>query len=635
MTIALDIESRSRADLPTIGGRIYWEHPSTEAICVVMHDLDTGAQGVWLPGDPPPFPPGTQLAAHNAMGFDRFGVMRLGWPTPEAGDWIDTSEVARRGGLPGALDALGTRWLGRAKDKAGSAFTKALSRPSRAKARLGQLPALTDDVMARVVAYCASDVEIMAHGWPALRQFNEDGVFASWERDVSRVDRIVNDRGVAFDSDLARALLRRDDELRGAAIAAAADACGWSFADAEACVGSPEQFVSVMHTPDATAATVAAVLADTTRPAWQRALAEARSAIATIAAGKLRAGLARVSRDGRLRDCHRYYGAHTGRWSGKGLQTQNITRPGDRFAKWGELEILAAIDAARDADYETIEVLLRACLCASAGRTLAVCDFSSVEARCLAWCAGDAAALETFKSGRNPYFVAAATIFGKRYEDIAKGTDEYDIGKKSELACGYGMGARKFEANYSPSRVGVNAEDVVRGWRELHAPIVRYWRVLEDAFRAAIRGVATRVWPFEFVPSSCGRHVAIFLPSGRPIVYNDVGVSADGTWPDGRPKSSPFYVGTRGFREHLYGGKIAENVIQATCRDMMAESLVRAEEAGLAPVLHVHDEVVAEVDGHAGEEALAELKRLMTTPPEWAEGFPVGAAGHHGTRYRK
>lgn len=233
-----------------------------------------------------------------------------------------------------------------------------------------------------------------------------------------------------------------------------------------------------------------------------------------------------------------------------------------------------------------------------------------------------------------PYFVAAATIFGIRYEDIVKGTDQYDIGKKAELGCGYGMGARKFEANYRPSRVGVNAQDVVDGWRRLHAPIVRYWRQLEDAFRAAVQGRAVRVWPFEFVPSTDGRHVAIFLPSGRPIVYNDVGLSHD-TWPDGRPKTSPYYMGTRGFREHLYGGKIAENVIQATCRDLMAEAMVKTERDGIPVVLTVHDEIVGEVPAGAGEEGLAHLKRNMLTVPEWAEGFPVGAAGHHGTRYRK
>jgi DNA polymerase len=96
---------------------------------------------------------------------------------------------------------------------------------------------------------------------------------------------------------------------------------------------------------------------------------------------------------------------------------------------------------------------------------------------------------------------------------------------------------------------------------------------------------------------------------------------------------SPYYIGTKSGREHLYGGKIAENLTQAGCRDLMAEALVAAEAAGLCPVLHVHDEVVC--DAPRGEETYAELKRIMTTLPEWAEGFPVGAAGHWGKRYRK
>ena len=120
-----------------------------------------------------------------------------------------------------------------------------------------------------------------------------------------------------------------------------------------------------------------------------------------------------------------------------------------------------------------------------------------------------------------------------------------------------------------------------------------------------------------------GRDVAAFLPSGRPVVYNEVRESP-GKYT--RPELS--YQGTK-FREHLYGGKLCENLIQAFCRDLMADALVRAEDAGLEPVLHVHDEIVC----RAGN--LDALHGVMTTLPEWAEGFPIGAAGHEGMRYRK
>lgn len=198
--------------------------------------------------------------------------------------------------------------------------------------------------------------------------------------------------------------------------------------------------------------------------------------------------------------------------------------------------------------------------------------------------------------------------------------------------CGYGMGDRKFEERYEPSRVGVSAADVVASWRKLHEPIVRYWRALEDAFTDAVRGTESRVEPFAFVPGSDGSGVAIILPSGRPIVYNQTGLSREVGF-NGRTKFSPYYIGTKSGREHLYGGKLAENVIQAVCRDLMADALVRAERAGLAPVLHVHDEIVCDVPN--GAEGYEALREIMLTLPEWAEGFPVGAAGHFGKRYRK
>lgn len=644
MTITLDFESRSRFDLKKHGGRLYWEHPSTEALCCVLYDTDTGDVGLWTPGDPCPVSPDDELGAHNAMGFDRFAAQRLGWRTTKP--WVDTSELARRAGLPGALDALGTRWLGIPKDKVASAFTKSLSRPSRAKARRGRLPELTAEVMTRVISYCASDVEIMAHGWEQLEPYLRQGVFAGWEGEVSRVDRIVNDRGVAFDRDLARRLLELDAAGSERTIVASARVLGWSPEQTRDVVSSPQQFAAHTGLDNARAETIDAVLAqEGFEDERVSALCSARRALATIARGKLEAGLARVSPDGRLRDSHRYYGAHTGRWSGRGMQLQNIPRPANRFGKWGDAEICRYVDGeavpdidgrpVAQGDPDGIMVALRACITAAPGNALAVCDFSGVEARALAWCAGDERALEVFRSGKSPYIAAASVIFGRPYESIAKGTDEYDIGKKAELGCGYGMGPTKFEANYRPSRVGVDAATVVDGWRKLHAPIVAYWKRLDAAFIAAIEGRTTRVAPFDFVPSDDGRDVAIFLPSGRPIIYNAVGVSHDGRWPDGRPKKSPYYVGTKSGREHVYGGKIAENVIQAMCRDLMADALVRSEDAGLCPVLDVHDEIVIEQPERHIAEAYAELHRIMTTLPEWAEGFPVGAAGHHGKRYRK
>jgi hypothetical protein len=919
--VLLDVESRSRADLKRIGGRNYWAHPSTEALCVVLYDTDSDDLSVWLPGDPEPWP-GRELAAHNARGFDHFAAMRL-WGRPVE---IDTSELARRAGLPGALDALGTRWLGLPKDKVASKFTKSLSRPSRAKKTLGQLPDITAQVLERVVAYCVSDVEIIAHGWEHLEPWLDV------EPDVLRAERAVNDRGICFDVQLAKRLLECD--ARNAAKACEDSAHilgeGWTAERVAEVARSPVQFCEYAGAENAQAETIAALIADTDPLGVAHALASARQALASIARGKLEAGLARVSPDGRLRDSHRYYGAHTGRWSGKGMQLQNMPRPVKRFEDWGDDQICALADAVlagkHHADQEEIDLLLRATLHAKPGHVLVTVDFSGVEARALAWAAGDHDAIGVVLSGRDPYRVAAAQIFGCSYDDIPKSDPRRQAGKVSELAClagdtpvltdrgvipllkvttahrvwdgeswvthsglvyrgqretitvacvrmtadhavlcgetwtpaaclvqsestlsralatasggswlkalsseraaesrrswcgvtaalrrtaclittcakgglpavtcalrndpGTGInnttatqiscpttgtgdgcstayprsssgaltparssgtttagaasrlrpsgettsarslliwsrfragitqiwnsiaktitgdtgpgifvsspsaltgGTREASGSYSGAcsssrrvydlanvgprnrftiltdqgplivhncgygggvgalenmarasgadfaAVGVDPAEVVAAWRELHAPIVQFWYALERAFASAVRGYEASASVFTCTPADDGSGVAIFLPSGRPIVYNETRVTKR-VDRYGRPRDALAFLGTKNFVEHTYGGKLTENVIQAMCRDLMAVALVKAEDAGLDPVLHVHDEIVAEVPANAADEGLEYLTAIMTDLPEWAEGFPIGAAGHVGRRYRK
>jgi len=643
--ILLDFETRSRAELKSIGGRRYSQDPSTEVLCCAWYDTASGERGVWLGHDDWPHH-GRRLGAHNAMGFDRHIADALGWECP-AVDWVDTSELARRAGLPGALDALATRWLGLEKDKEASRFTTGLSsvrRPSGkgpgaippdvwrelssdAKRTLGTLPDLTPDVMARVVPYCISDVDILQHGWPLLESW------ADLEPDVQRVDRIVNDRGIYFDDELAVALLECDQRNAEQVCADVGRELGWSASRVASTANSPAQFCIVTGAPNAQKDTVEAM----THP-----LARARQALASIASGKLEAGLARCSDDFRLRDMLRYYAAHTGRWGGKGLQPQNLPRPHKRYEEWSAEqidELATAVSAGKHfASQDEIDLLVRATLTAMPGYGLAVCDFSGVEARALAWCAGDRGALRVFREGkRDPYKVAASVIFGVPYEQVDKAMRQ--VGKIAELACGYGMGSGKFEMTALKmggvvlSDIGVDADEVVKAWRQLHAPIVKFWRSCEDAFVQTLQGHSTRVDCFEFTCSDDGRDVAVFLPSGRPIVYNNAQISwQTDKW--GREKPSPSFHGTKG-REHTYGGKITENLIQALCRDLMADALVRSEAAGLRPVLHVHDEIVCEVPLGALEDGYHELHEITTTLPDWAAGFPIGAAGFHGKRYRK
>lgn len=331
--IHVDFETRSKADLKKVGGRVYAAHPTTQVICAVIRcpfcGEETRTDCTAIPYCL--FHEEFDACAHNAHGFDKHVWRRLGWPEPRK--WYDTAQLARVAGYPKAsLDWLGTHLLGIPKDLEGSKLTKALSacfpRHTRRKvdgvfrnvphAQAGRwrLDPIPPETLARVLHYCASDVQILAGIWPLLEPFCDvDEPF----RDV---DNGINERGMVFDRELAEAVVCASHHLASEAQAAA----GVSAED----VRSPAKLVASLaalgyHVPNAQAATLEALLDDGCEPE-AAALIEARLGTSTIAAGKLEAGLARCSADGRLRDTLKYYGAHTGREAGVGLQPQNLPK---------------------------------------------------------------------------------------------------------------------------------------------------------------------------------------------------------------------------------------------------------------------------------------------------------------------
>ncbi len=330
----VDFETRSKAKLRDLGGRRYVEHPTTEVVCAVLRMpgwpevlytpfpcVLAGARG----GDWQGPPKLRAVCAHNGTTFDRHVWRKLGWPEPE--EWIDTSYLARVAGMPKAdLDWLGTNLCGVPKDLEGSKLTKKLSAVSRARKRLGQYQvdlAANPDILERVIRYCASDVALMAQLW-------EEHFHEWYGMDLDGYERAqiaMNDRGILFDVELAEALLEADAIL-------ADDACRAAGVP-QALVRSNQQMMAEMARRGCPVDNCQAETFDELEsngairlpPAkWYDVLAliKARRACSSIAAGKLRAGLARVSPDGRLRDNTRIYGAHTGRESGQGVQVQNL-----------------------------------------------------------------------------------------------------------------------------------------------------------------------------------------------------------------------------------------------------------------------------------------------------------------------
>jgi DNA polymerase bacteriophage-type len=703
----IDFETRSKAKLKGKGatsGRRYAEHPSTEVLCAVMNY--GGEYYEWTPAQGPLFS-STEVveiaAAHNAIGFDRHVWRVLGWPEPKR--WIDTAELARRAGMRGKLDALGKELLGREKDLVGNRFTIGLSRIKRpasippkewklldklAKTERGVFCELTPETIRRVLDYCRSDVEIMAALWPFIEGWID------LEPELEAAERAIIDRGVCFDVELARGLLAGDRLIAGEALRAAKDAlggvcicggvgaCAWCGREDEdepesdeldaSEVRAPAKFVAALASlgvsiPNAQKGTVEPLLKHVDPRVV--AVAKARQAVASIARGKLEAGLLRVSPDGRLRDNTRYYGAHTGRWSGQGMQLQNMPRPSGAPAEWTDEQIGIVADEIKRGDLEwvteqSIDVLLRACLYAPDGFTFVVADYSSVEARATAWSANDLEALEVFRKKRDVYVNLAARLYNQDYDELlhlAKvvkdpaAKQKRQLGKIGELGLGYGMGAPHLEEwaegqGINWETAGLDPAEVVAGWRELHAPIVQFWDDLQRAASDAAEGGHATVGLYEF--GKVDGDVWLVLPSQRPIVYRRMrfATKADADRANAilrakglkgnRKPGSLIYDSPEGV-EWTYGGKLTENAIQAMCRCLLADAMVKAEREGLRPVLHVHDELVCEVPIVTATQSLKTLEdKCMKNLPAWARGvptvrddFPVGADGYICRRYKK
>jgi DNA polymerase len=303
---------------------------------------------------------------------------------------------------------------------------------------------------------------------------------------------------------------------------------------------------------------------------------------------------------------------------------------------------------------DVLNALLRPVFVARPGHKLLILDYGSVEARGVAWVAGESKLLDIFAdTSRDPYCEMAERIFGRPVTKADK--RERHVGKEVVLGSGYGMSAPKFAARCKLLRIdldaaGTTAEACIAAYRDTYTRIAGrqegkwrrggVWKAYQAAAFAAVQEGGTHTaGRCQFALD--GRHLAITLPSGRRLIYRNASVQ------DRVPgyckmlgipevaKPTLIYSHPRKYEGTLYGGLICENIVQAVCRDLLAAAMVRAESAGLPVVLHVHDEMVCEVPSDTAADSLAAAARIMSAPPVWADGFPIVVEGYTGTRYTK
>ena len=287
---------------------------------------------------------------------------------------------------------------------------------------------------------------------------------------------------------------------------------------------------------------------------------------------------------------------------------------------------------------------LRAFLVPSKGWDFIAADFSAVEARVLAWLAGQESTLKVFRGDGKIYEHAAALIHGIPVEEVTK--NQRQIGKVAVLALGYQGGSRAFQrmsVNHDINVTDLEANKIKNAWRQKNPYIVKYWGDLNKAAWHAIKkpgqtfkaGAKGR----EVLFKMAGKHLYMLLPSNRAICYPFAELDFMPT-PWDPTNMVITYLGKKlgtgsgkWDKVSTYGGKICENATQAVARCLLSESMLRLESKGYPIVMHVHDEVVCELP--EGEGSVSEMVEIMSELPDWAEGLPIRAEGWRAKRYRK
>ncbi|MGL9719960.1 DNA polymerase I [Symbiopectobacterium sp.] len=682
----LDLEKYSEIPIKN-GVHAYAEHAE---IMLFAWAIDDAPVNVWDLTSRAPIPlklasalkdPEVLLYTHNSH-FDRT-VLNHAMPGVAAGGverWRDTMVRALAHGLPGSLgdlcDILSVS-QDKAKDKAGKQLIQLFCKPRPKNSAIRRATAKTHPVeWQRFVEYAGLDIDAMREIDKKLPAWNYSGQeLALWHR-----DQRINDRGVFMDVPLAEAavtavdseqkvLAKRTRELTDNEVQAATqrDAMLKHIAEAFG-----------IELPDMQASTLQRRVNDPDLPFELRELLAIRLQASSTSTSKYKTLMKGVSRDGRLRGTLQFCGAsRTGRWAGRLFQPQNLPRP---MLKQAEIDFgIEALKAGcADLLYDDVMQLtssaLRGCIMAPAGKKLVVSDLSNIEGRVLAWLAEEDWKLQAFRdydagTGHDLYKLAYARAFRINPDDVSK--DQRQIGKVLELALGYQGGVAAFlifsvayglnldelaeiappeipasirckavewweiseEENntFGLSRaVFITCDSLKRLWRNAHPEITAFWYELEDVVRRAIATPGITISCRKLKLRRDGSWLRIQLPSGRAVCYPGARIDDSG-------KIS--YMGINTYsrkwqRLQTYGGKLAENVTQATARDVMAANMPRVEDSGYDIILTVHDEVLTEAPDIA-DYSHGHLSTLLATNPAWALDLPLSAGGFEACHYRK
>lgn len=489
------------------------------------------------------------------------------------------------------------------------------------------LPADAPDKWSIFKAYNLRDVETEMGIQERLRKYPVPD--AVW--DQYHLDQQINDRGIAVDMALVRSAISIDERSREELTAKLKEL---TMLDNPNSVQQMKDWLADngLETETLGKKQVAELLK--TAPEPLRSVLVLRQQLAKSSVKKYQAMEATVCADGRVRGCFQFYGARTGRWAGRNIQLQNLPQN-----KMPDLEQARAIVRAGDYDgvrmlYDStpdvLSQLIRTAFVPRSGQTFFVADFSAIEARVIAWLAGEDWRQQVFAEGKDIYCASASQMFGVPVEKHGINGHLRQKGKIAELALGYGGSVGALKA-MGALEMGLQEEELkplVDAWRTSNPMIVKLWWAVDDAVMTVIRmKSSTETHGIRFTCQS--GMLFITLPSGRQLSYVKPRIGENQF---GSPAAT--YMGLSAARQwdrlESYGPKFVENIVQAISRDVLCYAMQTLRCCFI--VAHVHDELIIEADPRMSLEAVCE--QMGRTPP-WAPGLQLRADGYTTDFYKK
>jgi DNA polymerase len=637
--VLIDFETYSGHPI-NVGSVKYVHHPDADIVCL-GYKIDDEKTQLWRPGLPVPevfYDKATVFYAHNAL-FDYLVWHVLGnkytFPAVDLPRWIDTQALANRYSLPGALATVGDILkVSVQKDKKGKQLIKQICCPDVN----GQRPTASNNDLLDFYDYCIQDVDSMYHlvkalpsdklapleqeFWVLTQEMNLEGL---------PVDEVIVDKILTYIETFAEEMTRRVPEITNRAVEK---------------VTQVQRMVKYINSRGVDVSNLQAGTVDkllsSEIPDDVRELLVLRQTIGRSSTAKYRK-IKEMAYAGRVFNNLQYYGAATGRWTGRGFQLHNLPRasvqdPESYITSFDNFEPV-------NDPVNIAKALIRPMIRTGPEEMLLVSDYSAIENRILMWIADEQEALQLLKDGKSQYIDMAAYMYNYEYSDIQKGTIEYQVGKIVILGCGFQMGGKRFKENAETYDVFLSegeSYNAVNAYRSKYPKVKKMWSDLSksaiNAIRYPGRVYETNKCSFRVVKCRAGnRWLMLTLPSGRSIYYMDPHLSDDtyGVVP-GHMGTNPYTK--KWSRLKLIPGRITENIAQGTARDIMGQGLLNIKnKMKVAKLLgSVHDEGLAKINkAHIDDTTIEVFNRHLCDMPAWADGLPLEAEGWIGPRYKK